>query len=138
MRLDKFLWSVRTFKTRTIATEEIKKNRVSIGGIVAKASREVKPGDLISVRKNQIEYSLFVKALPKSRVGAKLVSEYIQDRTSPQQLELLRFRMESQGYYRNRGEGRPTKKDRRDLEFFSSTQDTDWDNFFMNEEEEED
>ena len=85
MRIDKFLWSVRVYKTRSIASDEIKKNKVSIGDNIVKNSKEVKPGDLIKVKKNPIEFKIKVLALPKSRVGAKLVPEYIADRTEQDQ-----------------------------------------------------
>ena len=81
MRLDKFLWSVRFYKTRNISAEEIKKNRVSIGGQIVKASREVKEGEIIEIRKNQINYKIKIIQIPKSRVGAKLVALYIVDMT---------------------------------------------------------
>jgi ribosome-associated heat shock protein Hsp15 len=140
MRIDKFLWSVRVFKTRTLATEEIKKNRVSVGEQVVKASREVKPGDIIKVRKNQIEYKIKVLDLPKSRVGAKLVPDFIADKTEKEQYDILALRKNEQNYYRAKGEGRPTKKDRRDIDNYTSTEEvqenssedksTDWDSFF--------
>ena len=72
MRLDKFLWSVRFYKTRNISAEEIKKNRVSIGGQIVKASREVKEGEIIEIRKNQINYKIKVIQIPKSRIFAKI------------------------------------------------------------------
>lgn len=118
MRLDKFLWCVRYFKTRSISAEEIKKNRVKVNGEVAKASREVNPSDVIIVRKNQIDYSFEVLQLPQSRLGAKLVSLYINDRTAKEEYEKLEIRKSGQDYYRAKGEGRPTKKDRRDLDEF--------------------
>lgn len=120
MRLDKFLWCVRCFKTRTIAAEAVKKNRVKINGEPAKSSREVSPSDKITVRKEQIDYCLEVLKIPQSRVGAKLVSLYVIDRTSAEELEKLELRKLNQDYYRARGEGRPTKKDRRDLDEFIS------------------
>ncbi|MDX9704923.1 MAG: RNA-binding S4 domain-containing protein [Weeksellaceae bacterium] len=118
MRLDKFLWCVRYFKTRSIAAEAVKKNRVKINGELAKASREVAPSDKITVRKDQIDYEFEVLQLPKSRMGAKLVSLYIVDRTSKEELEKRELRRLNQDYYREKGEGRPTKKDRRDLDDF--------------------
>jgi ribosome-associated heat shock protein Hsp15 len=134
MRIDKFLWSIRFYKTRTIATEEIKKNRVSIGASVVKSSKEVKEGDVIKIRKNQIEYKIKVIQIPKSRLGAKLVPLHIQDVTDKEQYELLKMRKMSQDYYRNRGEGRPTKKDRRDMDGYVendiAADFTDWDDFF--------
>lgn len=134
MRIDKFLWSIRFYKTRTIATEEIKKNRVSIGEGTIKSSKEVKEGDVIKIRKNQIDYKIKVIQIPKSRIGAKLVPLHIKDVTDKEQYELLKLRKMSQDYYRNRGEGRPTKKDRRDMDEYVgndiASDFTDWDDFF--------
>lgn len=136
MRIDKFLWSVRFYKTRTISAEEIKKNRVSIGGQVVKSSREVREGDVIDIRKNQIDYKIKVIQIPKSRLGAKLVSLYIIDMTDKEQYEFLKMRRLSQDYYRQKGEGRPTKKDRRDMDDFLDNEDwddEDWSDFFEND-----
>ena len=134
MRIDKFLWSIRFYKTRSIAAEEIKKNRVSIGTSAVKSSKEVKEGDIIKIRKNQIDYKIKVIQIPKSRIGAKLVSLHIQDVTDKEQYELLKLRKMSQDYYRNKGEGRPTKKDRRDMDDYVGNDIdadfTDWDDFF--------
>ena len=144
MRIDKFLWSVRIYKTRSIATDEIKKNRVSIGGQFAKASKEVKQGDTIFIKKNQIELKIKILQIPKYRIGAKLVPEYIQDQTDKEQYEILRMKRLEQNYYRAKGEGRPTKKDRRDLgefienEISTSSLSTDWDDFFTTIDDEED
>ncbi len=142
MRIDKFLWSVRFYKTRSIASEEIKKNRVSIGENAVKSSREVKPGDEIKIRKNQIEYRIKVLNIPKSRVGAKLVADFVRDTTDPHQYEILKIRKSSQDYYRNKGEGRPTKKDRREMEDFVSSpslsqemDEEDWQKFFSEQED---
>ncbi|WP_312077350.1 RNA-binding S4 domain-containing protein [Chryseobacterium sp.] len=134
MRIDKFLWSIRFYKTRTVSTDEIKKNRVSIGGQVVKSSKEVKEGDVIQIKKNQIDYKIKVLQIPKSRLGAKLVPLHIKDVTDKEQYELLKLRRMSQDYYRNKGEGRPTKKDRRDMDDFTendvAADFTDWDDFF--------
>lgn len=134
MRIDKFLWSIRFYKTRTVATEEIKKNRVSIGESVVKSSKEVKEGDVIKIRKNQIDYKIKVIQIPKSRIGAKLVPLHIKDVTDKEQYELLKMRKMSQDYYRIKGEGRPTKKDRRDMDDYVendiASDFTDWDDFF--------
>ena len=116
MRIDKFLWSIRFYKTRSIAADEIKKNKVSLGGNVVKSSKEVKEGDVLKIKKNQIEYQIKILQVPKSRIGPKLVPLYIEDKTDKQQYEILQLRKLNQEYYRNRGEGRPTKKDRRDLQ----------------------
>ncbi|UCA59334.1 RNA-binding S4 domain-containing protein [Chryseobacterium rhizoplanae] len=134
MRIDKFLWSIRFYKTRSIAAEEIKKNRVSIGTSTIKSSKEVKEGDIIKIRKNQIDYKIKVLQIPKSRIGAKLVPLHIQDVTDKEQYELLKLRKMTQDYYRNKGEGRPTKKDRRDMDDYVGNDIdadfTDWDDFF--------
>lgn len=120
MRLDKLLWYVRYFKTRSLATEACKKNRIKVNGDVAKPSREVMPSDMITVRKDQIDYTFEVLQIPKSRIGAKLVTLHIIDKTPKEELEKLELRKLSQDYYRERGEGRPTKKDRRDLDEFTA------------------
>lgn len=116
MRIDKYLWSTRYFKTRNIASTSCKKGQVKINGQVAKPSREVYPMDEIMVRKNQINLELTVLDIPKSRVGAKLVDMYRKD-TTPKEAhihnELLK---QTKEYYRKKGTGRPTKKDRRDIE----------------------
>ncbi|MGE8513593.1 MAG: RNA-binding S4 domain-containing protein [Chryseobacterium culicis] len=136
MRIDKFLWSIRFYKTRNIAAEEIKKNRVSIGTSAVKSSKEVKEGDTIKIRKNQIDYKIKVIQIPKSRIGAKLVPLHIKDVTDKEQYELLKLRKMSQDYYRNKGEGRPTKKDRREMDDYVGVGNdidsdfTDWDDFF--------
>ncbi len=142
MRIDKFLWSVRFYKTRTIATEEIKKNRVAIGEHPVKSSKEVKIGDVIRIRKNQIDYKIKVLDIPKSRVGAKLVALYVVDMTDKEQYEILKARKQSQDYYRQKGLGRPTKKDRRDMDDYVVDDNSsievdgdDWDVFFKNDEE---
>jgi len=143
MRIDKFLWSIRFYKTRNIAAEEIKKNRVSIGENIVKSSKEVKEGDIIKIRKNQIDYKIKVLQIPKSRIGAKLVALHVADMTEKEQYELLKLRKMSQDYYRTKGEGRPTKKDRRDMDDFletdhdeTSVTEDDWDSFFKDVAEE--
>jgi ribosome-associated heat shock protein Hsp15 len=116
MRIDKYLWSTRYFKTRNIATEACKKGHVQINGQSAKPSREVYPMDKIKVRKNQISYELTVLDVPASRVGAKLVGIYRKDTTPLEafkQKDLLKY---SKDYYRKKGTGRPTKKDRREID----------------------
>lgn len=115
MRIDKYLWSTRYFKTRNIATTACKKGQVKVNDQVVKPSREVFPMDEILVRKNQINYQLKVLDIPESRVGAKLVDIYRKDTTPKeafQKNELLQF---SRDYYRKKGTGRPTKKDRREI-----------------------
>ena len=136
MRIDKFLWCLRFYKTRSIAADEIKKNRVSVANSVVKSSKEIKPGDVIKIRKNQIDYQLKVLEIPKSRLGAKLVPLHIEDKTDKEQYEILKLRKLTQDYYRGKGEGRPTKKDRRDMDEYVAGDanfemaDDDWDLFF--------
>lgn len=118
MRIDKFLWCVRYFKTRSLATEVVKKNRVWVNEELAKPSKDVLVGDRIKLRKNQIFYEFEVLKIPSSRMGAKLVGLHIKDLTDKKQLEELKIRQTDQNYYRQKGEGRPTKKDRRELDDF--------------------
>jgi ribosome-associated heat shock protein Hsp15 len=122
MRIDKYLWCIRFYKTRSIATQACKKGAIRVNDTVIKASREVFPGDKVRVRKNQINYSLTVLDTPKSRLGAKLVDLYRKDTTPKEafeQNELLKY---SKDYYRKKGGGRPSKKDRRDLEDFTQSE----------------
>ena len=139
-RIDKWMWAVRIFKTRTIAAEACKKGRVSINGAQAKAARTVKPGDVIQVRKPPVTYSFKVLQAIEKRVGAKLVPEVMENVTTPDQYELLEMNRISGFINRAKGTGRPTKKDRRDLdEFFTPeyTDDFDFDFDFEAEDEEE-
>ncbi len=119
VRVDKWLWSVRVFKTRSIAADACKKGRVKINGALAKPAREVKVGDTVSVRKPPIEYQFRVIALLNSRVGAKLVPNYMENITDPEQYEVLRLQRLSNFVDRAKGLGRPTKKDRRNIDEFS-------------------
>jgi ribosome-associated heat shock protein Hsp15 len=116
MRIDKYLWCTRYFKTRNQATEACKKGHVRIGEQVVKPSREVLPQDEITLRKNQIKLSLKVLDIPPSRVGAKWVGIYRQDTTPEEAREHLKVIQATREYYRKKGMGRPTKKDRRDLD----------------------
>lgn len=118
MRIDKYLWCVRYYKTRNIATNACKKGHIRVNGDVVKPSREVYPMDTIEVRKNQINYKLIVNDLPGSRVGAKLVDIYRKDITPKEAFEAQELLKYSKDYYRKKGMGRPTKKDRRDIEDF--------------------
>ena len=118
MRIDKFLWCVRYFKTRNLATTACKKGQIKVNDSVVKPSREVYPTDKIVVRKNQINYELIVNDLPDSRVGAKLVDIYRTD-TTPKEAFLVQDQLKyAKDYYRKKGTGRPTKKDRRDIDDF--------------------
>ncbi|MCB9202627.1 MAG: RNA-binding S4 domain-containing protein [Flavobacteriales bacterium] len=118
MRIDKFLWHVRMYKTRSIATEAVKNNRVLIGEQTVKSSKEVNVGDEIVIKKNQINYKIRIKDLPKSRLGAKLVPQYIDDLTDVKEIEKFKQINQTQKYYRQKGLGRPTKKDRREIDTF--------------------
>lgn len=119
MRIDKFLWCTRYYKTRNMATEAAKKGHFKVNGQAVKPSREVFPGDKILLRKDQINYELTVLNLPENRVGAKLVDLYRTDTTPKEAFEKLELLKYSKEYYREKGTGRPTKKDRRDLENFT-------------------
>ncbi len=116
MRIDKYLWCVRYYKTRSIATQAIQKGHVTVNGQAAKASREVYPTDKITVRRDQIKYQLTVLDIPQSRVGPKLVDIYRKDETPQEAFEHLELLKLSKEHYRAQGTGRPTKKDRRDLD----------------------
>jgi len=116
MRIDKFLWSTRYFKTRNIATTACKKGHVKINGQTVKPGREVYPMDEVVVRKNQIDYKFTVLDIPVSRVGAKLVDIYRKDTTPKEAFEHNELLQYSKDYYRKKGIGRPTKKDRRDID----------------------
>ena len=119
-RIDKWMWAVRIFKTRTIAAEACKKGRISINGTLAKAARMIKPGDVIQVRKPPITYSFKVLQPIEKRVGAKLVTEMMENVTTPDQYELLEMSHVSGFVNRAKGTGRPTKKDLRTLDEFTT------------------
>ena len=130
VRIDKWLWAVRIFKTRTIAAEACKKGRVMIGDVSIKPSRNVRAGDVIQVRKPPVTYSFKVLALADKRMGAKMVPQFMENVTSPDQYELLELNKISGFVDRQRGTGRPTKKERRDLDQFAGSIDPDefdWD-----------
>lgn len=110
VRIDKWLWAVRLFKTRSISIEAIKKGRISVKGVTVKPSRMIRIGDVIEVRRPPITYSFEVLNLTENRMGAKLVPEFMKDVTSPSQLEILELSKMSGFVDRARGTGRPTKK----------------------------
>ena len=116
MRIDKYLWCIRIFKTRSIATTACKKGQVKIDAKSVKPSRDIFGGELIVIRKNQINYQIKALALPESRVGAKLVDQYKKDVTPKEEFEKMELLKYSKDYYREKGTGRPTKKDRRDID----------------------
>lgn len=120
MRIDKFLWCTRYFKTRNIATNACKKGHVKIDNATVKPSRNVFNGDKILVRKNQINYEFVILGIPKSRVGAKLVDIYRKDLTPKEAFENQEFLKFAKDHYRKKGEGRPTKKDRRDIQDYTN------------------
>lgn len=140
-RLDKWLWAARIFKTRSIAADACKNGRVTIAGVKQKASKMIKEGDVIEVRKPPITYAFKVLKAIQNRVGAKLVPEVLENVTPKEQLELLEMNRISGFVGRARGTGRPTKKERRDLDEFIQPAffgDFDFDFDFDDEEEDED
>lgn len=135
-RIDKWLWAMRVFKTRTIATDACKKGRVSMGGAAVKPSRSVKAGDVIEVRKPPITYTFRVKAVTGNRLGAKLVPEYLENITPQSQYELLEMTRISGFVDRRKGLGRPTKRDSRELARFR--EDTYADTYYLDFEDDDD
>jgi ribosome-associated heat shock protein Hsp15 len=118
VRIDKYLWAVRVFKTRSLATEACKKGKVLVDEIAVKASRTVKSGDVIRVKKMPVIYSYRVKETIEKRVGAKIVHNHVEDITPAE--ELAKLEMQDDFYIkRDRGTGRPTKKERRLLDDIS-------------------
>ena len=139
-RLDKWLWATRIFKTLSIAADACKNGRITIGGVKQKASKMVKEGDVVEVRKPPITYSFKVLKAIQNRVGAKLVPEVLENVTAKEQLELLEMNRISGFVDRARGTGRPTKKERRELDDFIQPAffgdfDFDFDDDFDDEEE---
>lgn len=119
-RIDKWLWAVRVFKTRTIATDAIKKGRVTVNDVLVKPSRTIKPGDIVKVRKPPVTYSFRVLQCVQNRLGAKLVPEYMENITPQSELDLLDVVRISGFIDRRKGLGRPTKREGRDLASFTS------------------
>lgn len=118
MRIDKFLWCTRYYKTRSIATEACKKGHIKINGSSIKPSKDVFLGENITIRKDQINYEIEILDIPPSRVGAKLVDLYRKDITPKEAFENQELLKYSKDYYRKKGAGRPTKKDRRDIDSY--------------------
>jgi ribosome-associated heat shock protein Hsp15 len=118
VRIDKWLWAVRLFKTRSLAAEACKKGRVYVNGALIKPSRSVKVGDVVGVKRNPVLFSFKVLALAENRMGAKLVPGFMENVTTPDQLELYELGKVAAQLNRDRGTGRPTKKERRDLDDF--------------------
>jgi ribosome-associated heat shock protein Hsp15 len=125
VRIDKWMWAVRLFKTRSLAADACKKGKVQMSGTNVKASRNVKVGDVIQIKRPPVVYSFKVLALSENRMGAKLVPDFMENVTSADQLELLEMSRYSAFGVRDRGTGRPTKKDRRDLEVYTEYEDED-------------
>ncbi|KUK78050.1 MAG: S4 domain protein [Proteiniphilum acetatigenes] len=121
VRIDKWLWAVRIFKTRTAASEACKKGRVLIGETAVKPSRNIRAGEVVQVRKPPVTYSFRVLALAEKRMGARMVPQYMENVTPEEQYELLEMNRISGFVDRQRGTGRPTKKERRDLDQFAGT-----------------
>lgn len=143
VRIDKWLWAMRIFKTRTIATDACKKGRVTIGdinaGVIAKPSRMIKVDDIINVRKSPVTYSFRVKALTENRLGAKLVPEYMDNITPQSQYDLLEVVKISGFIDRRKGLGRPTKREGRELaKFTQEAMDYGWDFDFDDLDDDED
>lgn len=118
VRIDKWLWAVRLFKSRTLAVEACKKGRVFINNVTIKPSRMIKIDDIIQIKRPPITYSFKVLALTEKRMGAKLVPEYMENVTPQSEYDILEMSKVSGFIDRARGEGRPTKKDRRELDTF--------------------
>lgn len=122
MRIDKFIWCVRLCKTRSQATDLVKKGKVRINDTEVKPSREVKINDVIAITRHNAKFEYKALDFPKSRLGAKLVSDHILDITTEEERTKFELYLESQKVYRSFGDGKPTKKDRRELDDF-------WDDF---------
>ncbi len=129
VRIDKFLWAVRIYKTRSIAAEAVKRGKVSMGGAQVKSSRNVKVGDVISVKVPAATRSFEVIKLAQSRMGAKLVKDHITEVTPKDQQELIELYHLQMSMQRQKGLGRPTKKERRDIDSFVADgwAETEWD-----------
>lgn len=132
VRIDKFIWAVRLFKTRTKASDACRTGKVKVNDSNIKPAKTIDIGDAIKIRKGPIVYSYKVKDIPKNRVGAKLVEHYIIDETSTEELGKLQILKLSYTSTRSKGMGRPTKKDRRDIDSIDvdpNDENTDWDDW---------
>jgi ribosome-associated heat shock protein Hsp15 len=118
VRVDKWIWAVRIFKSRSQATEACKSGKVSIGGLALKPSRTVEIGDIVEVTKDQINMTLEVVDLLEKRVGAKLVEKYMKDLTPSSEYNKFELLKNKSFEFRDKGMGRPTKKARRDINIF--------------------
>lgn len=142
VRIDKWIWAVRIFKTRTVATDACKKGRVSVGDVTAKPSRMVKIGDIVKVRKPPVTYWFKVLALTENRLGAKLVPGYMENITPASEMHLLDMVKISGFIDRRKGLGRPTKREGRELSRFTeqtfNPDGWDFDDFLLEDDEAED
>ncbi len=129
VRIDKWLWSVRVFKTRTNASDACKKGRVLIDDVAVKPSRNIRRGEIIQVKKPPIVFSFKVLDLTEKRMGAQKVPQFMENVTPIEQYEILELNKISGFVDRQRGKGRPTKKERRDLERFTNSFDVDLEDF---------
>jgi ribosome-associated heat shock protein Hsp15 len=120
MRIDKYLWCVRVYKTRSMSTDACKNGRVELNEKSVKASQKVKEGDSISVRRGSLKMQFKVKAILKNRVGAKLVEQYLEDLTPQEDYDKEFLAKKKASEYRDRGLGRPTKKERREIDDFKT------------------
>lgn len=136
VRIDKWLWAMRVFKTRTIATDACKKGRVMMGGNPVKPSRMIKEGDIIEVRKPPVTYTFKVRATTQNRLGAKLVADYLENLTPQSQYDLLEMTKISGFVDRRKGLGRPTKRDSREMSRFK--EDSYADTYFLDWEDDDD
>lgn len=124
-RIDKYLWAIRVFKTRSEATDACKGGKVRVNGGDAKPSKNVRQSDIITVRKGAVSYTYKVLEIIEKRQGAKLVPQYAENLTPPEELDKLRHPVETFFLKRDPGTGRPTKKDRRKMETLWESMDFD-------------
>ena len=128
MRIDKFLWSVRIYKTRSLASKACTAGKVKLNEKAIKPSKSIATGNIFSVKKGPVEFRFQIKSLLKNRVGAKLVEDYLENITPKDELEKLEMIRLRYNLYRAKGLGRPTKKDRREMDsFFPENENANWD-----------
>lgn len=127
VRIDKYLWAIRVFKTRSEASDACNGNKVQVNGTTAKASKSVKPGDLLTVRKGPVQMEYRILKLSENRMGAALVPDFAENLTPQSELDKLHAPVETFFVRRDRGAGRPTKKERREIDAL-------WDEYLENED----
>ncbi|MBQ6955621.1 MAG: RNA-binding S4 domain-containing protein [Bacteroidales bacterium] len=118
VRIDKYLWSVRLYKTRSLATDACRAGQVKLNGMPVKPSHEISEGEVYELNIEQVHRTVQVKALLANRVGAKLVENYLIDLTPQEEYERIQMARQYSFEKRDRGTGRPTKRDRREIEEF--------------------